>query len=62
MVLLSDPSEPEALAVKCTERLLGIAKGARVQPWDLGFLAGVKCQPVQHGCWKITDKTGLSWF
>lgn len=27
----------------------GIAKGARVKLWDLEFIAGIKCQPVQRG-------------
>lgn len=64
MVLLSEPSEPEALARKCTgwRKALGIAKGTRVKLWDLGFIAGIKCQHVQHGCWKMTGKAGLSWF
>lgn len=50
MALLSEPLEPEALAGKCSgwHEALEIAKGARVKLWNLGFLAGVKRQPVQH--------------
>ena len=45
MALLSEPSEPEALAGKCTgwHEALEIAKGARVKLWNLGFTAVSLC-------------------
>lgn len=64
MALLSEPSQPEALSGKCTgwHEALEIAKGATVKLWNLGFVAGVKCQPVQHSCWEMIGKSVLIWF
>lgn len=64
MALLSEPSEPEALAGKCTGwcEALEVARGARVKLWNLGFIAGIKCQPAQHTWWKMTGNSGLSCF
>lgn len=33
-----------------------------MKSWSWEFGAGVKCQPMQRGCWKVTANSGVSCF